>query len=387
MDKLNLNNKRKNNQLYKNPEPIAHNKSMTNIKNQNTKIEFSHLTLEILFKQIESLKLFIKKYFFQDSNHYLFKQVNIIIIKINDIIKELNTQICQYQNTIIYNEAKIRNIQGTLFAELLNKEILQNNIISLAQKERDYELIKEKTGVIVCNGKIVTDGRKDNEIAILRTENSTLKNVINEKEKELEKLKSESEKSKIKNNMLIPNYSQRDFTINNNFSSTARNFYKSYKIQTKLLNSKKNNNNKTIERNTTNNFINSKDNNTIIPEEKIISVNKSRFTYNNKKITSRNNGINNLPSNNNYASCENILNKSKIKTKKKVNKSKVFYPMREFNSVRFINTQSNANKENIDNNCANSNNIKNKKKNVILKNKKDDKFRTYYGGFGLGNKK
>ena len=65
----------------------------------------------------------------------------------------------------------------------------------------------------------------------------------------------------------------------------------------------------------------------------------------------------------------------------------MFYPMREFNSVRFINTQSNANKENIDNNCVNSNNIKNKKKNVILKNKKDDKFRTYYCGFGLGNKK
>ena len=197
MDKLNLNNKRKNNQLNKNPEPIAHNKSMTNIKNQNTKIEFSHLTLEILFKQIESLKLFIKKYFFQDSNHYLFKQVNIIIIKINDIIKELNTQICQYQNTIIYNEAKIRNIQGTLFAELLNKEILQNNIISLAQKERDYELIKEKTGIIVTDGKIINTNRKDNEIIILRTQNSTLKGVIDQYEIKLLQKEKEYNKKKM----------------------------------------------------------------------------------------------------------------------------------------------------------------------------------------------
>ena len=31
---------------------------------------------------------------------------------------------------------------------------------------KDYELIKEKTGVIVCDGKIISDGRKDNEITI-----------------------------------------------------------------------------------------------------------------------------------------------------------------------------------------------------------------------------
>ena len=345
--------------------------------NNNKELQSYLLTINNKLNTISSL----------DDIKTIKKEINLTLNNLKKLFEKITKEKELYESLLKKEENIIRKLYSDLLHENILKEVLEEKIIAFLKMQSDYELIKEKTGVIVCNGKIVTDGRKDNEIAILRTENSTLKNVINEKEKEIEKLKSESEKSKIKNNMLIPNYSQRDFTINNNFSSTARNFYKSYKIQTKLLNSKKNNNNKTIERNTTNNFINSKDNNTIIPEEKIISVNKSRFTYNNKKITSRNNGINNLPSNNNYASCENILNKSKIKTKKKVNKSKVFYPMREFNSVRFINTQSNANKENIDNNCVNSNNIKSKKKNVILKNKKDDKFRTYYGGFGLGNKK
>ena len=345
--------------------------------NNNKELQSYLLTINNILNTISSL----------DDIKTIKKEINLTLNNLKKLFEKITKEKELYESLLKKEENIIRKLYSDLLHENILKEVLEEKIIAFLKMQSDYELIKEKTGVIVCNGKIVTDGRKDNEIAILRTENSTLKNVINEKEKEIEKLKSESEKSKIKNNMLIPNYSQKDFTINNNFSSTARNFYKSYKIQTKLLNSKKNNNNKTIERNTTNNFINSKDNNTIIPEEKIISVNKSRFTYNNKKITSRNNGINNLPSNNNYASCENILNKSKIKTKKKVNKSKVFYPMREFNSVRFINTQSNANKENIDNNCVNSNNIKNQKKNVILKNKKDDKFRTYYGGFGLGNKK
>ena len=94
-----------------------------------------------------------------------------------------------YESLLKKEENIIRKLYSDLLHENILKEVLEEKIIAFLKMQSDYELIKEKTGVIVCNGKIVTDGRKDNEIAILRTENSTLKNVINEKEKEIEKLK------------------------------------------------------------------------------------------------------------------------------------------------------------------------------------------------------
>ena len=302
------------------------------------------------------------------------KEENAIIKKDLNII---------YEALLMKEKNIIRKLYSDLMHEKVLKEILEEKIFSLSKIQRDYELISEKTGVIVCDGKIISDGRKDNEIAILRTENSTLKKVINEKENEIEKLNSELKQYKHKNNStLFPNFSQREFS--NNFSATARNFYKSYKLQTKLLNTI--NNNKSIERNSIN----------TIQQEKIISVNTNNKFKNNKKInTSRNNCIANsfcLNVNNNYSSCENILNKNrnKIKDKKIIKKKRVFYPMREFNSVRYINTLANPNKENINNNKENinSNNIKNQKKNILPRNKKEDnKFKSYYDKFKIAIKK
>ena len=67
--------------------------------------------------------------------------------------------------------------------------------------------------------------------------------------------------------------------------------------------------------------------------------------------------------------------------------------MREFNSVRYINTLANPNKENINNNNkeninSNNINIKNQKKNILPRNKKEDnKFKSYYDKFKIAIKK
>ena len=319
------------------------------------------------------------------------KELILVINNLKDLLEKTVKEKETHEILLKKEENMIRKLYSDLLHEKILKEILEEKIFNFLKMQSEYELIKEKTGVIVCDGKIISDGRKDNEITILRTENSTLKNVINEKEKEIEKLNNEIKKNQIKKNTntLFVNNSQRDF-IFNSFSSTTRNFYKSYKMQTKLLNNQKNIN-KTIERNSTNNYINSKDNISIIQEKKI-SVNTNKFK-NDKKIISRNKVSNH---NNNYASCENILNKTKIKQKKIIKKNKIFYPMREYNSVRYINTQSNANnenKENINNNINNNeiifNNNKKQKKNnrISILNKKDNKYRTYYDGFKIGIKK
>ena len=273
-----------------------------------------------------------------------------------------------YEALLKKEENIIRKLYSDLMHEKVLKEILEEKIFSLSKIQRDYELISEKTGVIVCDGKIISDGRKYNEINILRKENSILKNVIYQKEREIKELNNELKKYKDKNNNLIfPNLSQRDFTINNNFSATTRNFYKSYKIQTKLLNINKID--KTVDKSSMSNNINkNKKQNDIINKDKIISVNKIQFNNNRKKF-SRNKFSKDINFTiNNYASCENILNKNKIKPKKTINKTKIFYPMREFNSVWYINTQSNSNKENMDNNVIINNQTKNKKKVNFIKN-------------------
>ena len=287
------------------------------------------------------------------------KEENAIIKKDLNII---------YEALLKKEENIIRKLYSDLLHEKVLKEILEEKIFSLSKIQRDYELISEKTGVIVCDGKIISDGRKDNEINILRKENSTLKNVIYQKDREIKELNNELKKYKDKNNNLIfPNLSQRDLTINNNFSSTTRNFYKSYKIQTKLLNINKID--KTIDKSSMSNNINkNKKQNDIINKDKIISVNKNQFNNKIKKF-SRNKFSKDINFNiNNYASCENILNKNKIKPKKTINKTKIFYPMREFNSVWYINTQSNSNKENMDNNVIINNQTKNKKKTDFINN-------------------
>ena len=164
---------------------------------------------------------------------------------------------------------------------------------------------------------------------------------------------------------LAPGYfSQKEITINN-FSSSTKNFYKSYHMNTKIINNNINTNNRSIEKSTEKSIdksnknininINSQDS-TIYPSDKLISVNKSKY---NKK-NSRNKNI----CNNKYSSCENILikeniNKYKIKlnknnnnnltirksNEKKISRRKLFSLLQEFNSVKYINTNSVSNKE------------------------------------------
>ena len=335
------------------------------------------------------------------------KEINSLINKIiNDKEKE-NNNIKHYESILKKNENTIRGLYGDLLHEKLLKEILEEKIILLLQMQNEYELVKEKTGVIVCDGKIICNERKDNEIMILRTENSTLKNVINEKEKEINVLKEKieilkhdiiklkknktninininnphttskkeankfitisrsKEKQVLFNTIYSPGYSsQKEITINN-FSSSTKNFYKSYHMNTNIINNNINNNNnksvdKSVDKSSNNNKdiiinINSQDN-TIIPSEKLISVNKNK--YNNNQKNSRNKNF----YTNNYSSCENILNenhnKYKIKSnrnsknnlvikksnEKKISRKALFSPLQEYNSVKYINSFSN-NKE------------------------------------------
>ena len=76
----------------------------------------------------------------------------------------------------------------------LQKEILENKIKGLLIREEHYELLKKITNAHFENGEFIFNDRKDNEILILKAENSNLKKAVLEYEVQLEnKNKKEKE--------------------------------------------------------------------------------------------------------------------------------------------------------------------------------------------------
>ena len=322
----------------------------------------------------------------KEIEQYL-KEINLLFDKV--IIDKKNTNIDYYESILRRDENTIRRLYGDLLHEKLLKEVLEEKIIILLQFQKEYELVKRKTGVIVSEGKVICNERKDNEIVILRTENSTLKQVISDKEKEISflnekinilnreisKLKKNKtnikinindinnpvlkanrfttvnrikEKDLLFNNIYTPNYSSQKEIVINEFSSTTQNFYKGYNLNTKRINNLYSDN-KTVDKSgkksRKNTNINSRDN-TLKSQEKLISVNKSKY--------SKKNSRNKKGGNWNYSSCENILNgnnnkynlkyssinnnntTSKSSREKNFPKNKLCSPLQEFNSIKYI---------------------------------------------------
>ena len=129
----------------------------------------------------------------QNKINSYFSQINSIL---NILSEEKGNILFQYESILRKNEEKIRVLYSDIFNLKVKNAFLENNLDILLKKEKEYRLVKEKTGVVVENGTIVYNDRKDNEIFILRKENSTLKNVIETNEKELTKIKEKHKKEK-----------------------------------------------------------------------------------------------------------------------------------------------------------------------------------------------
>ena len=121
----------------------------------------------------------------QNKINSYFSQINSIL---NLLSEEKDNILYQYESSLRKNEQKIRILYSDIFNLKVKNTFLENNIDILLKKEKEYKLVKEKTGIIVENGVIIYNDRKENEIFILRTENSNLKNVIKEKEEKIKEL-------------------------------------------------------------------------------------------------------------------------------------------------------------------------------------------------------
>ena len=274
---------------------------------------------------------------------------NNISFEINEKIDSFFFQIDNFINKIIYiinsnnveneslqrkDEQSLRIMYGKLFNQKLINEVLENKILILTKKEKEYELLKQKTGAIICNGQIICNERKDNEIIILRTENSLLKSTIKNNEdllkeknelinslnndillyksqiEELKKIKqgkyssfsnininiNEPKKDysnkniKSKNNKIFDNQKLNN-AINN--KNGINNIYSSYQMNSQLINRVNNNKNRINKKEEIFNYNNiSKNNNKNETKDSInnktysinyISVNKSLFSPKNNK--------------------------------------------------------------------------------------------------------
>lgn len=147
-------------------------------------ITYIHESIQILvMKKIESAKSDQKeedkKYIQEMSDPDLSKY------KIND--KERNI----YENIIKKLEEKERKLLRINFHHCLQKEAMENRISELIDIEDEYEEMKIKFKYE--DGRFLNNDRKDNEILIIRSENSNLKHIVDELEVKIKNLENANE--------------------------------------------------------------------------------------------------------------------------------------------------------------------------------------------------
>ena len=93
-----------------------------------------------------------------------------------------------YENIIRKLEEKERYLIKIQFQDKLQKEAMENKINEYMDMEDEFEEMKTK--LKYEDGRFLNNDRKDNEIIIIRSENSKLKNTVDELENEINKLKN-----------------------------------------------------------------------------------------------------------------------------------------------------------------------------------------------------
>ena len=179
------------NQNFKTPEK---NSETNKIQVKNKSIKNNTSTIKLFTEIIKNLFKYITDIIFpelsQEKKEKIASYFHKLFSKLNKLSSEKKNLISKYDSILRLSEEKIRSLYSTLFNMKIKNTFLENNIDILLRKEKEYRLVKEKTGVLVENGVVIHNDRKENEIFILRAENSNLKNVIKQKEKKIEELKN-----------------------------------------------------------------------------------------------------------------------------------------------------------------------------------------------------
>ena len=156
-------------------------------------VNYIHDSIQILIqKKIEDSKKEQKE---EDEKYY-----NLINNNSNNITSINIDEKLQYENIIKKLEAKERILTKINFQNKLQKDAMENKIGEYMEMEEEFEEMKTK--LKYEDGRFLNNDRKDNEIIIIRGENSNLKKTI----KKLETNISNLEKDKEQKNNLINKY-------------------------------------------------------------------------------------------------------------------------------------------------------------------------------------
>ena len=163
-----------------------------NIKNTNVPklVKYIHDSIQILIqKKIDDSKKEQKE---EDEKNFSFNNNNKVNVKL--IVN--NNEIIQYENILKKLESKERYLTKLNFQHKLQKDAMENKISDYMEMEEEFEEMKTK--LKYEDGRFLNNDRKDNEIIIIRGENSNLKKTIKNLEQQISNLNKEiSEKSKL----------------------------------------------------------------------------------------------------------------------------------------------------------------------------------------------
>ena len=246
-------------------------------------VNYIHDSIQILLKKkIEDTKEEQKEI---DKKHYLSSNSNLSLNK--DEKKEMN--FAEYESIIRNLESKQRILTKNYFQQKLQIDAMENKIEEYMEMEDEFEEMKTK--LKYEDGRFLNNDRKDNEILIIRGENSILKTeinkleekvksldeLINAKEKKIQELNNEIEK--MKNKFEQKNETNISPSININIRNVHSNNNNDLNNETDNSNIKKSNYNPN--RNSTNFITNSKFFYNYVNEQ--ISLNNKKNTFSSKK--------------------------------------------------------------------------------------------------------
>ena len=299
-------------------------------------VNYIHDSIQILLKKKiedskEEQKEIDKKYYLEKNSK---KGENQNKINIED------TNFLEYESIIKNLESKQRILTKNVFQQKLQIDAMENKIEEYMEMEDEFEEMKTK--LKYEDGRFLNNDRKDNEILIIRGENSILKNEINKLEEKVKSLEEEVNKKELKIeeiNKELKNLKNK-FDEKQNEANTAPSI--NINISNVHSNSNINNNNNEINnmnnneteggnlikkniynpnRNSSNFITNSKFFYNYVNEQ--ISINNKKNTFSSKKKKEKTEKMNHKNYYRNKTSKDKKLLSQKIKTKLLNNKNNI----------------------------------------------------------------
>jgi len=290
---------------------------LKNYTNELYSSEIQDISSYTILSLISNIRVFIKE-----------------IISLNNYYKE---NLSQQENMIKKLEFDIKYYLKNLLHYKIQNNSLEIKLNAFVSMEEDYEELKAK--VKFEGGKFLENDRKDNEIIILRNENSRIKKEI--KKLESQKIVIESEyNEKIKklenDNMLL---NKKILDLEKNHRESNNDFNSSVNLKLNVKDSKDNIANKKLKKNNfnlsnVNNIINFTNNNFInnnkklvnfhSPKDDLLYMERSRNKYNNKTTVN-----------------SNLFTATYNKIINGMNNNKVLFPFKkEFNLIKYTRNKS-----------------------------------------------